>query len=274
MRALRLSALLGLLAVPTPVGAAPARVVSMNLCTDQLAMLLAAPGQLLSVSWLARDPRSSAMPEEAEAYPFHHGGAEEIFLLNPDLVIAGRYTGRATVAMLERLGIPVLIVDPARSLDDVRDRIAEVGAALGRAEEADRLIAGVDARLASLRAAAPAIRKRAAIYAARGYTSGPASLSGAILDAAGLDNVAAEAGFAGGGQLPLEQLVMLDPDLVVLPTRWPAASVAEEILDHPALRSLQARARVAPLTDSDWVCGTPAVLNAVETLARAAEALE
>jgi iron complex transport system substrate-binding protein len=37
---------------------APARVVSVNLCTDQLAMLIAAPGQLQSVSWLAADPSS------------------------------------------------------------------------------------------------------------------------------------------------------------------------------------------------------------------------
>jgi iron complex transport system substrate-binding protein len=40
----------------------PRRVVSMNLCTDQLAMLVAAPGQLLSVSRIARDPRVSALP--------------------------------------------------------------------------------------------------------------------------------------------------------------------------------------------------------------------
>ncbi len=39
----------------------PERVVSVNLCTDQLAMLLAAPGQLISVSHLASDPLSSSM---------------------------------------------------------------------------------------------------------------------------------------------------------------------------------------------------------------------
>ncbi|MGA0716208.1 MAG: ABC transporter substrate-binding protein, partial [Gemmobacter sp.] len=34
-----------------PAAAAPpGRVVSINLCTDQLAMMLAAPGQLVSVS--------------------------------------------------------------------------------------------------------------------------------------------------------------------------------------------------------------------------------
>ena len=46
---------------------APRRVVSINLCTDQLAMMLAAPGQLVSVSQLAGDPHSSAMAEAGEA---------------------------------------------------------------------------------------------------------------------------------------------------------------------------------------------------------------
>lgn len=81
----------------------PQRVLSMNLCTDQLAMLLAAPGQLISVSYLAQDPRASVMAEEAMTYDVNHGLAEEIFLLQPDLVLAGSFTTPATTALLRRL---------------------------------------------------------------------------------------------------------------------------------------------------------------------------
>lgn len=41
----------------------------MNLCADQLAILLAGPGQLRSVSFLAADPRASAMAEAAREMP-------------------------------------------------------------------------------------------------------------------------------------------------------------------------------------------------------------
>src|SRR6056300_563463 len=58
----------------------PLRVVSMNLCTDQLAMMLADEGQLISVSDIATDPNMSPMAEAARAYPINHGQAEEIFL--------------------------------------------------------------------------------------------------------------------------------------------------------------------------------------------------
>ena len=131
---------LAALAPAAAVAEGPARVVSMNLCTDELALLLAAPGQLVSVSYLALDPRSSAMVEEATAYPTNRGRAEEIYLLKPDLVLAGSFGGPA-VAMLHRLGVPVVEVAPPTSLAEARDAIAQVGAALGRSETAEAMIA-------------------------------------------------------------------------------------------------------------------------------------
>lgn len=260
-------AILGIAPVATG-HAAPARVVSMNLCTDQLAMLLAEEDQLVSVSYLARDERASAMAEEAERYPVNHGLAEEIFLLDPDLVIAGQFTSTATVAMLRRLGIPVVTMAPAYSLDDVRKRLTEMGKLLGREAAAAELVAKFDADLAALRDALTT-RPRAAIYSANGYTSGPESLAGAILDAAGFDNVAKEAGLPVGGLLPLERLVLLDPDVVVLPQPYPGASRSEEVLHHPAVLALRERASTSPLTDRDWICGTPHVLNAIKELVEA-----
>jgi iron complex transport system substrate-binding protein len=79
----------------------------MNVCTDQLAMLIAGEGQLHSVSALASDPRTSAMAGEARAFPANHALAEEIFLMQPDLVLAGTFSARATVGLLRRLGFRV-----------------------------------------------------------------------------------------------------------------------------------------------------------------------
>ena len=80
--------------------APPERVVSINLCTDQLAMLLADPGQVVSVSRLATDPLSSSMVEQARAYAANRGGAEQVFLMHPDLVLAGQYTSAETISLL------------------------------------------------------------------------------------------------------------------------------------------------------------------------------
>src|SRR5690606_26804811 len=121
-------------ALAEPPSRPPSRVVSMNLCTDQLAMMLAAPGQLVSVSHLARDPLSSSMVEEAAAYPENRGQAEQIFLMKPDLVLAGTYTSLASVNLLRGLGVPVVQVAPVNSLDGVSEQIILIGQALGREE--------------------------------------------------------------------------------------------------------------------------------------------
>ncbi|MEM8776257.1 MAG: ABC transporter substrate-binding protein [Pseudomonadota bacterium] len=246
----------------------PARVVSMNLCTDQLAMMLAGPEQLHSVSYIALDPRASAMVEEARAFEVNRGLAEEIYLMQPDLVIAGAFSTRATVAMLRRLDIPVVVFDPAYSLGDVRERITQMGEVLNRQEAAKALISEFDQRLELLREEVKE-KPRAVLYYANGYTSGDQSLAGQILSAAGFENAADEAGYSSGMKLPLEVLAVTNPDIVITSQPYPGASRSEDILTHPVVQSLRKSQGSASITDHNWVCGTPHVLRAIETLSEA-----
>ncbi len=252
---------------------APKRVVSMNLCTDQLAMLLADEEQLLSVSHLASDPRMSAMVEQAGKYQINHGLAEQIYLMQPDLVLAGNFTARASVSMLKRLGVPVVTFDPAYSLEDVRARMLQMGDALSQQTRAEALAAEFDAQLASYRNET-GVRARAALYYANGYTLGDKSLAGQILTAAGLVNIAAEVGFDAGGIIPLEVLAMAQPDTVITSRTYPAASRSEEVMGHPVIEKLRATRPDAAMTSSDWVCGTPFVLRAIDEMVTLRDGLQ
>lgn len=245
----------------------------MNLCTDQLAMMIAAEGQLVSVSRIALDPLSSAMAKEAAAYHKNNGLAEEIYLLKPDLVLAGRYSNRATVSMLERLGIPVVLLDVADSLEEIPPLITKVGAALHQAERASALLQDFENRLDQLRAEAIS-HPRAALYFANSYTLGDNSLSGQILMAAGFSNVASEAGIIRSGTLPLEMLLLSAPEALITGTHYPGTSRSEEILYHPVVQTLRAKLPGAGTSDRDWICGTPHVLAAVEDMARLRRRIE
>lgn len=251
---------------------APRRVVSINLCTDQLAMMLAAPGQLVSVSDLAADPHSSAMAEAATAYPVNHGRAEEVYLLDPDLVLAGAYTARATVEMLRSVGIEVVQFAPASSLADTRDRLAQMARVLGQEARGDALIAEFDARLAVL-SDSGGDRPRAALYHPNGYTLGGGTLSDDILQAAGFRNLAREIGIKGGGTVPVETLVMAAPDLLISGTPLPGASRSEALLEHPALEVLRAARAGLRITSPSWICGTPHALDAVDRLVETRRAM-
>jgi iron complex transport system substrate-binding protein len=243
-------------------GAGLPRVVSMNLCTDQIAMQLAAEGQLLSVSAVALDPSSSSMAEEARAYPANTGRAEEIFLLRPDVVLAGVWADPATVTMLRRLGIEVVQVPIVTRLAEIPAQIREVGAAMARGEAAEAMASEVEARLAALPPPPPQ-RPLAAFYYANGYSLGRDTLGGDIVAAAGFANLAEMTGQRAGGVLALEELVLHAPDLIISGTPYPAHSRAEEVMRHPVLARRAAEGRVA-LSSADWVCGNSFTMRALD----------
>lgn len=254
------------------VEAAPARVVSINLCTDQIAMMLAAPGQLVSISHLATDPLSSSMAEEAAAYPLNRGSAEQVYLLHPDLVLAGEYTNFATIDLLRRLGVPVVQVPVVNALDEVPEQVRQVAAALGREDAGEALVAEYDRSLAALTVDLPELA--GALYYPSGYTTGGGTLADDVLRHAGFYNIAERAGLSGGGFMPLERLVLTEPRMIVTSRPYPGASRSEEILRHPALSALGATARVVEANDGDWLCGTPHILRALSMMRETREALQ
>ena len=261
---------------PLRADAPPRRVVSMNLCTDQLAMLTAAPGQLHSVSYLARDPQSSVLPDEAKRFAVNHGLAEEIFMMRPDLVLAGTFTSRASVAMLKRLGFRVEQFPPAYSFDEIREQIRRMGDLLGRAERAEELVAELDRRLASAPdPGKPTWRPLAALHFANSYTVGSGTLSSEVVARAGLENLGSRLGLSGTIRLPLETLVVSAPDLIVGGTRYEssAPALAYQTFEHPALRAVLQGRPMTAVPDKYWVCGAPFTAEAVRILADAAAPL-
>lgn len=250
----------------------PHRVVSINVCTDQLAMLLAAPGQLVSVSHLAADPDSSVLVEEAASYRLNHGLAEEVFLMEPDLVLAGTFTTAATVSMLERLGFRIERFALETSFDDVRDNILRMGMLLGQQERAKEMVADLDDGLRQLaERAVPGLT--AASYASNSYTTGQGSLSAAVIEAAGLTNLGSKLGIQGGGRLALEVLVLAMPEILTSDTPvYDAPALSQENFVHPAYKALLERAKTASVPSPNWICGGPFNLAAAAILQDAARA--
>ncbi len=144
-----------LIAVASASAADLPRVVSMNLCTDQMVLLLADPDQITSLSRLARDPRSSSLAQEASAHPQNAGGAEEIYLSAPDLVLAGQYSDKATLAMLRHLGLRVEQMPITKALDDIPAQIRWMGDLLQQPARAEAMARDVEQTLAAQPALAP-----------------------------------------------------------------------------------------------------------------------
>ncbi|MGH6609321.1 MAG: ABC transporter substrate-binding protein, partial [Burkholderiaceae bacterium] len=218
--------------------AAPQRIVSLNLCADELVLRLATPGTVQSVTWLARDPELSNVSDLAQRVPVNQGRAEEIVPLQPDLVITGTYTTRMTAALLKRLDVPVLEIGVANSVDQAIRQIETVAAALGARERGAQLIADIKGRIAAL-PVTPVIADQpvAAIFQPNGFTIGEGSLVNDLMRRAGLRNLAVEQRITHYGLLPLESLLRAQPDFLIVNAADEHASpaMAHRILQHPAL---------------------------------------
>lgn len=247
--------------------APPERIVSINICGDLLALGLAPRERIASVTFLAADAIWSPIAERAAGVPQNYGNAEEVLAFDPDLILAGRYTARPTVNLLKRLGYAVLELDVAQSLDDARAQIRAAATAMQVREAGEAMIAHLDARIDAARAARPDVRPLAVVYSPNGFTLGPRSLSGALIAIAGFDNLAERAGIERVGQLPLEQLLLAEPDILIVEAEHShAPAMATEFLAHPALDALRARVTVAEIPRPLWSCPGPWLSDALDRL--------
>ena len=246
-------------------------VASINLCADQLVLTVAAPEQVLTVSWLSADPEESLLATQAARYPLNYGSAEELLRFKPDVVIAGAYTNAFTRALLARLGYKVIELEPEESVADIARNLHVVAAAIGREERGNTLAAELQARERQIAASRPAHSPATVVVRPGGFTVGEHSLADELMKLAGVRNVAAEQGLDRWGSLSMETLLASRPELIVL-TGYRASqpSLANAVLEHPALKLERGTRRTATVPAPYWDCGLTFSLEAAALLQQAA----
>ena len=247
--------------------ARPSRIVSINMCTDELLLRLADRARIASVTWLSQDGRNANMAGLAAEFPANHGLAEEVASYHPDLVLAGVYTTRTTVQLLKAIGIKVVEFGVPKTLDGVRQQIRDFAAAIGERARGEALVADFDARLAQISAHAHNPPLNAIVLRPNGFTVGKGSLVNELLERAGLANLATRLGIDNYLQIPLEAVALQQADVLILNGESNGApSLATEALHHPIVAKLGKRLKLVSMPSRLWTCAGPAVLDAVQRL--------
>lgn len=245
----------------------PHRIASVNLCTDQYVLEFVSHQQIVSLSHLATDADYSALWQRAKAIPLNHGMAEELLPLKPDLVLATAYTPGSAVQLLKQQGVRVEEIDLPKTIEEMIIFTEKMGALLGEPEKGKTLSAQLRERLDKVKAKQNTTRGTALVYAPNGYTGGKNTLKDEILTTAGWKNLASELGMDGYGNLPLEALLSQPPDLLILDdSTRNTNSLAQQLLNHPALRNLPNHQTIK-LPTHLWLCATPKLIDAIEQLA-------
>lgn len=264
-----------LIAAPSAAAAAVKRIASINMCTDQLLLGLADPEQIVGLGPYARDPHLSWLAKQAERYPRLSGEAEDLLVLAPDVILAGRYGKRATREMLRAKKLVVEEFDTPRSIDDVRAQIARVGGLVGHPERADATIADLDRAIARATAAAARHPARVLALSRRGWVTGGDSLLSSLLKTAGLSNAATDLGYAYGGFASLETIVAARPDLLLLAEDQPAAEdQGKALLLHPSIQHAYPPSRRIVIPEPLTICGGAMFAVALDRLVEAIERID
>lgn len=251
------------------------RIVSINACTDQILFKLVPPERIAALSIYAADPTLSIYAGEvlASGIPLIRGTVEEVLKLDPDLVLAGTWTRSLTREQLALRGIPLKAFAAPSTLDEVKAGIRLMGELVGAEHAANAMVRAIDAALQ--RNADLALGRLSALqFQRRGYTSGEATLLGDVMRKVGLRNAAGGLGVHSVERADLETVLKVRADLLILLDPNPdAADQGTALLQHPALLAAYPPERRLVLANNLTVCGGPALVTALDTLAGALRGL-
>ncbi|MBR0899310.1 ABC transporter substrate-binding protein [Bradyrhizobium tropiciagri] len=243
------------------------RIVSMNVCSDQLVLSLADADQILGLSRFSRDAWQSWAAEKAQNFPRLSGGAEDVLLLKPDIVVVSLFDKRATRDLLKANGLHLVEFIVPRTLDEVKRQILAMGDVVQHPDRAQAEIARLDAAIAQARALASAHHYRVLPLERRGFVSGDQSLINSLLAATGLTNAADELGLGAGGFASLEAIVKLRPDFILVSEAGDRAEdEGRAFLLHPALERFYPDSKRIVLPERLTVCGGVMLADALDRL--------
>jgi len=243
------------------------RIVSMNVCTDQMLITLADPAQVVGLSRFSRDAGQSFAAEDARRFPILSGGAEDVLVMRPDIVVAGLFDKRSTREFLKAKGLHLAEFSVPRNLDDVKAQIREMGEIAGHPDRAQAQIARLDAAIARARQTVTDSHYSVLPLSRRGWVSGRDSLVNSLLTETGLFNAAGELGAGSGGFASLEAIVNAKPDYILVSE---AGNRAEDdgraFLLHPALERFYPPAKRIVIPERLTVCGGVMLADALDLL--------
>jgi len=216
----------------------------------------------------------------------HDLNGEAILALAPTVLITDSSVGPwDTVLQVRDAGIPVVVVTPERSMDNIGELTEAVAAALGVPAAGTELSARIDQRLTAVETEieriAPSdddekirmiflyVRGGANVY----YVFGEGSGADSLIERLGGIDVAAEVGISDARPITAESLVAAAPEVVLVMTKGlESTGGVDGLLDAiPALVQTPAGAdrRIVDMADSEILGFGPRSPAVLEALARA-----
>lgn len=239
------------------------RIASLNLCLDQVLLHWLPPEKIASVTWLSANEHYRSAPLPEHVY-LNRGQAEELLGLRPDLVLVGQFGAQRAARRLRDLGLKVVSIPDAYSLEQLLDQLGALENTLGQLEPLQAQKKQLEKLLAN---PAPPAAATALILSANNITYGSGLLEHQLLERAGFANLAAEKGVEQLGRVSLEEVIAAQPDLLVFYGGEKDFAIAHLAARHPALKNYIDSGRTYTLPAALGFCPALVAADVLQQLA-------
>jgi iron complex transport system substrate-binding protein len=259
----------------------PKRIISMSAGVDEILLDMLNPQRIIAVTYLADNPTISSVSAKAKAIPGRVKGnsAEEIITMSPDLVIMPDWAGLSTVNTLRDMGITVYVYKTPASLGEIQDSINNIAVLVGEKETGIKMVEKMQAQLDktwSMVNKIPENKRRCIVALSQmGAFGAKGTTFDDLCKHANIINGVALTGITKNESLSKEQIVAINPDVLLLPS-WDAtgkgelSTYADEVKNDPAYMNIKAvrNDRLIHVHDNYLYSISQYAANAVDELAR------
>ncbi|MGV2941972.1 ABC transporter substrate-binding protein [Mesobacillus sp. LC4] len=197
----------------------PEKIVSLIPSNTEIAYGLGLEEQIVGVSDFDNFPEEVAEKEKIGGMEFN---LEKIISMKPDLVLAHASSAHSSEAGLQQLkdtGITVLVVNDAKTFDEVYESISMIGTASGKKEKADAMIADMKKKIEEIKTKAQEIKEedRKSVFvevspAPEVYAAGKNTFIDEMLQIIHAENTVTEEGWP---KLDSEAIIKSNPEVII-----------------------------------------------------------
>jgi ABC-type Fe3+-hydroxamate transport system substrate-binding protein len=251
--------------------AQPEKIVSLSATATEMLFAIGAGPQVEAVDSTSNYPTDAPVTDLSAFTP----NAEAIAGYEPDLVVLSDDMN-GIVDALGALEVPTLQLGAAAALEDSYAQLATLGDATGHADDAAKVVTGMQDRIQAAVESVGDSAKGMRVYHELDptfYSVGSSTFVGSVYELFGLENIADNAADAAGGypQLSAEYVVSEAPDLIVLADTVCCEQSAETLASRPAFDTVPAVKEGRVLEASDDVASRwgPRIADFAESVAKA-----
>ena len=229
----------------------PKRILTFAMYTDQIELGLVNSEHLEGINTLMDDPVLSNVVPIAKRITKKIGdpGAEEVLSMKPDVVIVSDWTQAEKIQSMRDLGLKVVSVKSPETIQDAKEAVSQVAAAIGEPEKGKQLIGMMDKKLEEIREKTSKIqseqRKNIVLLSLMTAYGGAGCAYDDACREANVVNGIAAAGLKTGQQLTKEMLIKINPDIMLMPVyndrgNYDTQAFIDSYLKDPSLRTVKA----------------------------------